>query len=146
VADLFDICLIEDESFSSPYPRDLMEKLLEYNPVTFLVATDALGKPKGYAVGSVSGRSAHLISIAVLQDSRRKGAATLLLQELFRRLLEVHVEEVWLEVNTKDMGAIALYLKLGFEKLMTVDHYYSDGAAALKMRLSLGVPGAAHWS
>jgi ribosomal-protein-alanine N-acetyltransferase len=144
MADLLGICLIEDESFSSPYPRELMEKLLEYNPDTFLVVTDDSRKLKGYAVGSINGRSAHLISIAVVKDSRRKGAATLLLRELFRRLLELRVEEVWLEVNTKDTGAIALYLKQGFEKLMALEHYYSDGSAALKMRLSLGIPGATH--
>lgn len=144
MADILSICSIENESFSTPYPRGLMEKLLEYNPDTFLVVRDESRKLKGYTVGSINGRSAHLISIAVLKDSRRKGAATLLLRELFQRLLEFRVEEVWLEVNTKDTGAIALYLKLGFEKLMTVDHYYSDGSAALKMRLSLATLGATH--
>jgi len=144
MADILSICLVENESFSSPYPRGLMEKLLEYNPDTFVVVTDESRKLKGYAVGAINGKSAHLISIGVLKDSRRKGAATLLLRELFRRLLEVRVKEVWLEVNIKDTGAIALYLKLGFEELMTVDHYYSDGSAALKMRLNLSTLEATH--
>jgi ribosomal-protein-alanine N-acetyltransferase len=121
----------------------LIQKLLECNPNTFLVATDNPGQVLGYCVASINGASAHLISIAVLRHVRRKGAATLLLRELFRRLVGFNVEEVWLEVNVKDKGAIELYLKLGFGKLMTVDNYYSDGSPAVKMCLDLrSVTGA----
>ncbi len=135
--DLREICSIEDDSFSTPYPQYLMAKLLEYNPSTFLVVVDESGRLLAYCVASINGKSAHLISVAVVGNARRKGAATLLLRGLFGRLVGFGVGEVWLEVNAHDMGAVTLYLKLGFEKLMTVDNYYSDGSAAIKMRLSL---------
>jgi ribosomal-protein-alanine N-acetyltransferase len=145
ISDLSEICSIEHDSFAEPYPRDLIAKLLEYNPSTFLAVVDEWGKLLGYCVASANGRSGHLISVAVERKSRRRGAATTILGELFSRLLRLGVKDVWLEVNAHDTGAIALYLKLGFEKLVTVDNYYSDGSPAAKMRLNLSPrPGVVH--
>jgi len=135
--DLHAISHIEDESFPNPYPRILIETLIRDNPDTFLVAVDNTKKVTGYCIVSVDGTFAHLISIAVQQSNRRKGVATALLKEQLAYLEEHDVKELWLEVSAKNTEAIGLYVKLGFTEAETIQSYYSDGSAALRMRINL---------
>jgi len=135
--DLHAISHIEDESFPNPYPQILIETLICDNPDTFLVAVDHTKKVMGYCIVSVDGTFAHLISIAVQQSNRRKGVATALLKEQLAYLEEHDAKELWLEVSAKNTEAIDLYLKLGFIAAETIQSYYSDGSAALRMRINL---------
>ncbi len=135
--DLNGICLIEDDSFRSPYPPDLLKRLLHDHGNNFLVAEEASGKPVGYCVAAIEGRLAHVVSIAVLPEHRKKGVATALLQNLIENLGAHGVDELWLEVNTGNKEAITLYEKFGFARMMILENYYSDGAPALRMRLRL---------
>ena len=103
----------------------------------FLVAEEAPDKLVGYCVSSIEGRMAHLISIAVLTESRRKGVATSLVRDLIEYLEARRVDELWLEVKQENKEAIKLYEKFGFAKVMILENYYSDGSPALRMRMSL---------
>lgn len=103
----------------------------------FLVAEEASDKLVGYCVSSLEGRMAHLISIAVLTKSRRKGVATSLVRDLIEYLEARRVDELWLEVKQGNKEAIKLYEKFGFAKVMILENYYSDGSPALRMRMSL---------
>ena len=136
-ADLEAICLIEDSSFSDPYPRHLLKRLLEEIGNTFLIAERRDGELLGYCVSSVEGSLAHLISIAVLTEGRKKGVATALLQNLIDHLKLSGVAELWLEVKQGNKEAIKLYEKFDFERMMLLENYYSDGSAALRMRMNL---------
>ena len=137
MSDLPSICAIEDDSFSSPYPRSLLQRLLQYCEDSFLVAADRDGKLVGYCVCSIEGDFAHLISIAVQGNHRRRGFATALLKRLIAQMAENGVNEVRLEVGVTNTEAISLYSKNGFERLETISNYYSysDGYDALRMRL-----------
>ena len=130
LSDLSAICRIENNSFPTPYPRSLLKRLLDDCSDGFFVATDDAGKLVGYCVCSSSSRSAHLISIAVHTDCRRKGVATSLLLGVVGSLKEHDVVELWLEVNLKNVAAVTLYSKLGFEKMAMLKGYYSDGSDA----------------
>lgn len=77
-----------------------------------------------------------MISIAVLTEGRKKGVATALLKYLIDHLKARGVDELWLEVKQGNDEAIKLYEKLGFESVMILENYYSDGSAALRMRMS----------
>lgn len=90
-----------------------------------------------YCVCSVSGRAAHLISIAVQRNYRRRGVATSLLNRLIGHLKATSVEEMWLEVSVNNKEAVALYSKRSFEEQINLPNYYSDGSNALRMRLVL---------
>lgn len=136
-ADLQTICLIEDNSFSDPYPRYLLKKLLEEVGNGFLVAEKSSGELVGYCATSTEGRLAHLISIAVLFRDRKRGVATALLRNLVEYLVAREVDELWLEVKQGNKEAVGLYEKFGFAKVMILDNYYSDGSPALRMRMSL---------
>ena len=129
--------LIEDDSFPSPYPPELFKKLLQEHGDSFFIAEEVSGKTVGYGLATRDGRFAHLISIAVLREHRRKGAAGALLQHTVEYLARHGVDELWLEVNTGNKEAIELYQKFGFSRMMILENYYSDGAPALRMRLAL---------
>jgi len=135
-SDLPNIALVENSSFDQPYPFDLLKRLLQQFGNTFLVAEEN-GKLVGYSAASMKRGSAHLISIGVLGENRRRGVATSLLNNLIRILRRCGVDELWLEVKLENNEAIALYERFGFERICIVQNYYSDGSAALRMRLGI---------
>jgi ribosomal-protein-alanine acetyltransferase len=141
-ADLQGICLIEDNSFSDPYPGYLLKKLLDETDSAFLVAEKESGELVGYCVNLTEGRMAHLISIAVLSSDRKRGVATALLRNVAELLAAKGVDELWLEVKQGNKDAVRLYEKFGFAKVMILENYYSDGSPALRMRMSLRKKGS----
>ncbi len=130
------VSLIEDDSFPSPYPPELFKRLLQEHGDSFFIA-EISAQLVGYCLAARDGRFAHLISIAVLREHRRKGVANELLRHLLEYLARHRVDELWLEVNTANKEAIGLYETLGFARMMILENYYSDGAPALRMRLAL---------
>ena len=136
IADLNDICMIENKSFNDPYPRFLLAELLRMCPA-FFVAVDVESRVIGYCVASVRGDEAHLISIAVIQTRRRSGIARMLISYLTKFLSSRNVKALFLEVRVENSGAIRLYSSLGFRQVRVIARYYADGASALKMRISL---------
>ena len=94
----------------------------------------------GYCVCLSRRKLAHLISIAVQTDYRKRGVATSLLHRTIEFLMEQSIPELWLEVNLKNVDAVSLYSKLGFEKTGVLKGYYSDGSDAIRMRLTMRAP------
>jgi ribosomal-protein-alanine acetyltransferase len=134
------ISAIEDDSFPAPYPPSLLERLLNVCPESFFVATDESGELVGYCVCALGGKAAHLISIAVCRNLRRRGIALALLQTVIEYLIAHAVDELWLEVSLRNAEAVTLYAKLGFEKRSVLEKYYSDGSDAVRMSLVLREP------
>jgi ribosomal-protein-alanine N-acetyltransferase len=89
----------------------------------------------GYCVASEDANSAHLVSIGVLLEYRRRGVGTALLQKLLASL-NPRVKELWLEVKQSNSEAVMLYKELGFKQVDFIENYYEDGSTALKMVLS----------
>ena len=135
--DLSSICVIEDDSFPDPYPPALIERLQSEHAESFFVVENAKRKVVGYCVASANARMAHLISIGVLRAHQRRGAGEALLGTLIDWLKERNFAELWLEVNAGNSDAIRFYEQFGFEKVMMLENYYSDGSRALRMRLRM---------
>lgn len=66
-----------------------------------------------------------LNDIAVSAPYRRKGVASLLLEELFARGRAAGISCYTLEVRASNQGAIAFYEKMGFAKVGERKNYYS---------------------
>jgi ribosomal-protein-alanine N-acetyltransferase len=131
------ISAIEDDSFPAPYPPSLLERLLNVCPESFFVAIDQSGELAGYCVFTLGGMTAHLISIAVSRNFRRRGIALALLRRAIEYLTAHAVDELWLEVSLRNAEAVTLYGKMGFEKRGVLKKYYSDGSDAVRMCLVL---------
>ena len=106
----------------------------------FLVATNSEDQIVGYAAVLVvaPGVEADVLTVAVLPDYVRQGIATYFMNELEKWALLKQAPAMMLEVGVENVGAIALYEKLGYQKISTRDNYYGPGLDAFVMRKELG--------
>jgi ribosomal-protein-alanine N-acetyltransferase len=72
-------------------------------------------------------RIAHITTIGVAPEHRRRGLAVRLLQELERALIEREIPSVVLEVRVSNVAAQELYLGCGFVITQRIAQYYNDG-------------------
>jgi len=135
------VCL--PENYTDLFFIDLHERF----PEAFIVAEED-GKIEGYIMGRIEVglsnlglggliRKGHIVSIAVLPQSRRKGVAQALINKAMDGMRYYKGKQCFLEVRvTNDVG-IGLYKKLGFEVSRTINGYYSDGEDAYVMSKKL---------
>jgi len=82
-------------------------------------------------------KKGHLISIAVLEQFRRRGIASALIKTTIDRLIKRKVNEFYLEVRVSNYPAINLYKKFNFVITNKIPSYYSDGEDAYVMTVKL---------
>ena len=135
------VCL--PENYTDLFFMDLHERFSE----TFIVAEED-GKIVGYIMSRVEVglsnhglggliRKGHVVSIAVLPQSRRKGVAQALINTAMDGMRYYKAKQCFLEVRVTNNIGIALYKKLGFEVSRTINGYYSDGEDAYVMTIKL---------
>ena len=127
--DISAISEIEQLSFKDPFPSYFLSQLADANPGTFLVAVKR-DKIVGYAVIDKWPDQEHLVSIAVIPESRRNGVGQALLGELMTRL---RTDSLRLEVRRGNKAALDLYRKNGFVQTGVAHSYYTDGEDAIQM-------------
>jgi ribosomal-protein-alanine N-acetyltransferase len=105
----------------------------------FLVATNADDQIVGYAAVLVvaPGVEADVLTVAVLPEYVRQGIATYFMAELEKWSHSKQAPAMMLEVGIENVGAIALYEKLGYQKISTRENYYGPGLDAFVMRKEL---------
>ena len=78
-----------------------------------------------------------MVSVAVLEEHRRKGLGTKLITLAEERMLEKSCTECYLEVRVSNQGGIDLYKRMSFIVTGKLDAYYRDGEAAYLMASQL---------
>jgi len=125
--DIDRILEIEAEAFpKTAYPKEVLLLYASRLSESFLV----FEAEAGIAAYIIYDSEGHIISMAVKTSHRRSGIGT----ELFRRALE-NRESLWLEVRSKNHGAIRFYEKMGMRAVGKANDYY-DGDDALIMVLN----------
>ncbi|MBS7622958.1 ribosomal protein S18-alanine N-acetyltransferase [Candidatus Bathyarchaeota archaeon] len=124
------VCEIENSSFSEPFSADYFEQLAEKYPETFLIS-EKESRVLGYIVAETYRNKAHILSIAVRDDCRRKRIGSGLLDALIERLRLKEVKEVFLEVRESNVAARSLYEKAGFKLSGRIKGYYGKDDAVL---------------
>ncbi|MFJ9901460.1 GNAT family N-acetyltransferase [Streptomyces sp. NPDC101152] len=71
----------------------------------------------------VDGRWASFAAVEVAPEMRRRGLATTVMAALARRALDEGASAAWLQVETDNAGARALYARLGFTAHHAYHHY-----------------------
>jgi len=133
---LREICEIERESFSAPYPPHIFTGMAKETPETFLVAISKQ-RTVGYVLASLMKDAGHILSIAVRRDFRRRGVGAKLMVEILEVLQRKGVRRVDLEVRESNHAAHEFYRKLGFQEAGLIKEYYHDGEDAVKMSRNL---------
>ena len=131
------VCL--PENYTDFFFMDLHQRF----PETFIVAEEN-GKIGGYIMCRIEVglsnfgfggliRKGHVVSIAVVPESRRKGIARSLIARALEGMQSYKAKQCFLEVRVTNEVGISLYKTIGFEITRTINGYYSDGEDAYVM-------------
>ena len=121
--DLDGIARIERESFSDPWSRESIARLIGSDAALCLTAK-AGGEVAGYAFMYVVGDESELLNIAVAPDARRRGIARAMMREALTGAAALGAVVTYLEVRASNDPAAALYSSLGFERIGSRKNYY----------------------
>lgn len=84
--------------------------------------------------------SARLYSIVVAPTARGRGIAAALVERAEMAARQRGCERLYLEVRVDNAAALALYQKLGYDVVRTIENFYEDGQNALRLERRLTTP------
>lgn len=119
------VYIIETECFSHPWSKQSIENELNNDTSLFWVATEN-NDVIGYIGMSIVIDEGYIFNVAVSKNSRKKGVATALINELVTYGKKNNFSFITLEVRESNEPARSLYSKFGFIKVGKRKDYYSD--------------------
>jgi ribosomal-protein-alanine N-acetyltransferase len=144
-SDLISVMEINLKTLPEHYSDYFYESLLAELPEAFLVA-EYQGKLAGYIMckteygfsnfkklGFV--KKGHVVSIAVLEEHRKRGLGSAIVEEAIRGVKEKRCDELYLEVRCSNNEAVRLYERLDFSIKQRLKSYYRDGEDAFLMAI-----------
>ncbi len=130
-ADLDAVAALEQAAFPIPWKRDYFEVEVGTAYRFNRVAIGPKGDLAGYVFCAFAAGELHVNKIAVEERHRRKGIASLLMDEVLGFAVRTRVEEIYLEVRVSNRPARAFYAGIGFREAGRRSRYYLDGEDAL---------------
>ncbi|AQS67702.1 GNAT family N-acetyltransferase [Streptomyces pactum] len=118
-----------DEAWLARYQRkgvsDVALRVLNAGPSVWFATVPgaAAGAPAAIGRCVVDGRWASFAAVEVDPAQRRRGLATAVMAALARRALDEGASAAWLQVETDNAGARALYAGMGFTAHHAYHHY-----------------------
>ena len=86
--------------------------------------------PAGFILYRIVADEAEILSVAVIQECRRRGIARLLLEEALRHLYREGARKIHLEVEDSNLAALGLYRGMEFSESGKRAGYYAQGRAS----------------
>ena len=134
VADLDEVAVIENVSFTAPWPTSAYTTELTTNRLARYVGARINGTLVGFGGIWLMVDEAHVTTMAVLPPNRRTGVATALLLELLQEARRGGARVATLDVRVSNSDAQRLYRAFGFAEVGRRIRYYDDnGEDALVM-------------
>jgi ribosomal-protein-alanine N-acetyltransferase len=131
IEDLKQILEIEREAFpKTGYPKEVILNYAKRLPGGFIVVETG-EQIVGYMIFDQTG---HVYSTAVKPSHRRKGFG----RRLFLHASEQSFGKLWLEVRSKNTGAIGFYQRIGMRIVGRVQGYYHGDDALIMILDGLG--------
>jgi ribosomal-protein-alanine N-acetyltransferase len=142
--DLEQVIAIDQASFSLPWPARTFRYEVTDNPVARCWVAEAEGRVIGMLVLWLIVDEAHIATIAVHPDFRRRGIARRMLIHALGSAAQEGMQSSFLEVRAGNAAAQEMYRKFGFVEDGRRPRYYKDnGEDAILMSLkSLSVDGS----
>jgi ribosomal-protein-alanine N-acetyltransferase len=145
LGDIISVMEINLRTLPEHYSDYFYESLLEELPEAFIVA-EISGKIIGYIMCKMEHgfsnfkklgfvKKGHVVSIAVINEHRRKGFGSALVDETIKGVKIKQCSELYLEVRCSNNDAVRLYEKLGFSIAQRLKAYYRDGEDAYVMAI-----------
>jgi len=117
---------VEVRCFSTPWSKESFEYEMRENDKAIYVIAEYNGNVLGYAGMWKILDEGHITNIAVLEEFRKNGIATLMINYLFELAKESRVKSFTLEVRSTNDAAIRLYERFGFKRCGVRKGYYED--------------------
>ena len=147
LSDIIPVMEINLKTLPEHYSDYFYESLLQELPEAFIVA-EISGKVLGYIMCKMEHgfsnfkklgfvKKGHVVSIAVIDEHRRKGFGSVLVDEAIKGVKSRQCSELYLEVRCSNNDAVRLYEKLGFSIIHRLKAYYRDGEDAYVMAIEL---------
>jgi len=134
LADIDQVFMIEVASYAHPWPMSYFIDEITKNSYARYIVAEIGGQIVGYCGMWLMAGEAHISTIAVRPEWRRRGIGELLLVAMLEQAVELGADLATLEVRVSNIAAQSLYQKYGFAKVGLRPHYYSDrGEDALVM-------------
>ena len=145
LGDIIPVMEINLRALPEHYSDYFYESLLEELPEAFIVA-EISGKIIGYIMCKIEHgfsnfkklgfvKKGHVVSVAVIDEHRRKGYGSVLVDEAVKGVKTIQGSELYLEVRCSNNDAVRLYEKLGFSIIQRLKAYYRDGEDAYVMAI-----------
>lgn len=115
---------IENDSFFEPWSKKQLLKEFENNSFLRHIVYEKDGEVVGFYIVSHILDVVEIFTIAVDKDHRAEGIGYILLEDIIKKSEASDVNEIWLEVSTKNTAAINLYEKFGFVSQKIRKNYY----------------------
>ncbi|NVM01139.1 MAG: ribosomal protein S18-alanine N-acetyltransferase [Candidatus Helarchaeota archaeon] len=135
LSDINRLYYIEIHTFKTPFSIETLSKLAQTPNIIYLVA-EIKQFVIGHIITSLRATEAHIISIVIDKDYRRRGYGSILLKKTLEKIKEKKIKKLVLEVRVGNKVAITFYEKFNFKPIKTKVSYYSDGEDALEMWLN----------
>jgi [ribosomal protein S18]-alanine N-acetyltransferase len=140
--DVSAICDIHTTSFDRAWGLTEFERMLsEETSLAHVAGEERSGRLGAFVLSRIAADEAEILSIAVRTDRRGEGHSARLLLAHHDVLALNGVKTVFLEVETGNAPALALYKRQGYTEVARRDAYYkrSDGTAATALVMRKGL-------
>jgi len=135
--DMFAVIKIASDTLPERYNPSLFNYFYETFPEGFIVAE--FGKKIiGFIVGlPINDSTAKLLMLSVSKDYRKKQIGSNLLNQFVKVVNKKKIEDIELEVRTRNKEAIDFYKKHNFQIIEKLTDYYQNGEAGYIMKKNI---------
>ena len=120
--DLFQVDIIEKNSYDFPWSDKVLEECLEYNYDCYVSAHENL--IFGYLISKISFPESHILNLTVDSNYRNNGIGSQLLDLTLSKSALIGSKVIFLETRKTNNSAIYLYNKYKFKKVGIRPNYY----------------------
>ncbi len=137
--DIPEVMAIEKQVQSHPWTKGIFKDCLRVGYLCWVCREEGKNLV-GYLIQSIAAEEMHILNVCIHPDKQRMNLGTLLVQQAEEFGQRGSAKTVFLEVRPKNIAAIRLYQKLGYEQVgLRKDYYPADrgreDAVVMKKRL-----------
>jgi ribosomal-protein-alanine N-acetyltransferase len=120
--DLPEVLAIEWRSYEFPWSEEIFKDCLRVGYHCKVI--EYAGVIVGYAAMTAGAGEAHIVNLCIKPEFRKQGLGTLLLAHIMDEARSLGVDNMLLEVRPSNIGAIKLYMNMGFNEIGMRKGYY----------------------
>ncbi len=127
---------LHGDCFDDRWSGTFITRLMESPNAIALIARGG-GVPSGFILARVAADEAEILTVAVVSQARRQGLGRALVCQAAAHAVEMGAKTMFLEVETSNGAARALYEGLGFREAGQRRGYYREPGAPARDALTL---------